>query len=270
MCGTRLIRMEFVPNAIGTGLLPRACGASSSRRTRSGTTSRVGILKRARKRRGSLKRDSPPRIRTATLQRWQAACETTGFLGLTRDYLRVMRGWSSWGRHYHTVAHLEACLKELDTSREFASAPGEVELSLWFHDAIYSTWRGDNEARSAALAAKLMERKAPPGLVERITSAVLATRHQDTELTGDPALVVDIDLAILGKSPEIYQEFERNVRREYWWVPHRRYVSERCAVLESFLERKSIYCSREFRARYEATARQNLMSAMEGLRSSHR
>ena len=181
-----------------------------------------------------------------------------------------MRGWSSWGRHYHTVAHLEACLKELGTSREFASAPGEVELSLWFHDAIYSTWRGNNEARSAALAAALMEKKAPPGLVERITSVVLATRHQNTELTGDTALVVDIDLAILGKSPGIYQEFERNVRREYWWVPRGRYVTARCAILESFLKRKSIYCSWEFRARYESTARQNLMSAMEGLRSSHR
>lgn len=217
-----------------------------------------------------MSRDSRSSIRVATLQRWQAACETTGFLGLTRDYLRVMRGWSSWGRRYHTVAHLEACLKELDTSREFASAPGEVELSLWFHDAVYSTWRSDNEARSAALAATLMERKAPPGLVQRVTAAVLATRHLDAELTGDAALVVDIDLAILGKLPDVYQEFERNVRREYWWVPQGRYVSARSAILESFLNRKSIYCSNEFRTRYEVTARQNISSAIEGLRSSHR
>ena len=208
-------------------------------------------------------------IRVVTLQRWKAACETTGFLGLTRDYLRVIRGWSSWGRRYHTISHLEACLKELDTTSQLASAPGEIELSLWFHDAVYSTWRNDNEARSAALAATLMASKAPPALIDRITSSVLATRHQDTELKGDTALVVDIDLAILGKSPDVYQEFERNVRREYWWVPRGRYVSARCAILESFLSRKSIYFSSEFRTRYEATARHNLAAAIDGLRSSH-
>ena len=103
-------------------------------------------------------RDSRSAIRVATLQRWQAACENTGFLGLTRDYLRVMRGWSSWGRHYHTISRLEACLKELDTSRQLAAPPGEVELSIWFHDVVYSTWRSDNEARSAALTATLMQR----------------------------------------------------------------------------------------------------------------
>ena len=215
-------------------------------------------------------KDSPSTIRTATLQRWQVVCEATGFLGLTRDYLRIMRGWSSWGRHYHTITHLEACLKELDTSRELASAPAAVELGLWFHDVVYSTWRNDNEARSADLAMKLMERKAPQALVDWVTSAVLATRHQTIELQGDLALVVDIDLAILGESPDVYQEFERNVRREYWWVPRELYVGARRAILQSFLNRNTIYCNNNFRARYEETARRNLAAAIEALQSSLR
>jgi len=89
----------------------------------------------------------------ATLERWQTVCSASGFEGTPRDYARVMRGWSSWGRHYHTLGHLEEYFKEFDQARHLAQRAGEVELALWFHDAVYRTWASDNEARSAALAA---------------------------------------------------------------------------------------------------------------------
>jgi predicted metal-dependent HD superfamily phosphohydrolase len=48
-----------------------------------------------------------------------------------------------------------------------------------------------------------------------VRAAILATRHRDTEPTDDAALVVDIDLSILGQPALVYREFEHNVRREY-------------------------------------------------------
>jgi predicted metal-dependent HD superfamily phosphohydrolase len=201
-----------------------------------------------------------------TLARWHTTCEACGFAGSSRDYRRIIRAWSSWGRHYHTLAHLDACLKEFDGVRNLALRPGEVELALWFHDAVYSTRRFDNEARSATFAAGLMARGgAESTAVERVRAAILATRHRDAEPTDDAALVVDIDLSILGQSALVYQEFEHNVRREYWWVPRRRYVAGRCAILKSFLDRTAIYRLSDFRARYEARARLNLVSAIEDL-----
>jgi predicted metal-dependent HD superfamily phosphohydrolase len=204
----------------------------------------------------------------ATPERWQAVCSACGFASASRDYPPVVRGWSSWGRHYHTLGHLEACLREFDAARDLAIHPGEVELALWFHDVVYRTWRSDNEERSAALAAEVMSRRgAESAAIQRVASCILATRHRGREPNGDAALVVDIDLSILGQPEETYQEFERNVRREYWWVPRRRYVAGRCAILESFLKRTSIYRYPEFQRRYEAAARLNLTSAIVRLKS---
>jgi predicted metal-dependent HD superfamily phosphohydrolase len=165
------------------------------------------------------------------------------------------------------LGHLEACLRKFDQVRDLAVNAGEVELGLWFHDAVYRTWRSDNEARSAALAAEIMGRGgAESGSIERVNAAIMATRHQGMEPNGDAALVVDIDLSILGQPEDAYQEFERNVRREYWWVPRRRYVAGRCSILESFLNRPSIYRYPEFQRRYEAAARVNLAAAIARLK----
>jgi predicted metal-dependent HD superfamily phosphohydrolase len=157
---------------------------------------------------------------------------------------------------------------EFDRVRDLAVNAGEVELALWFHDVVYRTWASDNEARSATLAAEIMGRGgAESGSIERVQAAIMATRHQGREPNGDEALVVDIDLSILGTPEEVYREFERNVRREYWWVPRRRYVAGRCAILESFLKRTSIYRYPEFQRRYEAAARVNLTAAIARLKA---
>ena len=142
------------------------------------------------------------------------------------------------GRHYHTVRHLEVCLRELDDAPGLALSPAEVELALWFHDAIYRTHRNDNESRSAEWAARfLAEHGAAADVVSNVREFVMATAHAAVSLTGDAALVVDIDLSILGKPQAVYDEFERNVRREYWWVRKARFGKARCAILGSFLDR---------------------------------
>lgn len=193
--------------------------------------------------------------------RWTRTCIEIGVAPGEADYRRVRRGWTGLERHYHTLSHLEACLRELDEFRALAVRPAEVELALWFHDVVYRTWRKDNEEQSAALAARLL-RAAPEESVERVRQSILATRHREEPLAGDVALVVDIDLSILGASPELYAQFERAIRREYWWVPRARYVAGRGRILASFLERATIYQHDAFHERYDARARENIGAAL--------
>lgn len=196
--------------------------------------------------------------------RWSRACIDVGVAPHESDYRRVRRGWNGMGRHYHTLSHLEDCLRELDECRGLAVRPEEVELALWFHDAVYRTWRKDNEAQSAALAVRVL-RAAPQESVSRIRQSILATMHREEPFAGDTALVVDIDLSILGASPEVYARFERAIRREYWWIPRARYVAARGRILASFLGRAAIYQHDAFYEKYETRARENLGAALRQL-----
>ena len=180
------------------------------------------------------------------------------------EYRRVRRAWRGMSRHYHTLEHLEACLRELDAMRALAVRPAEVELALWFHDAVYRSWRRDNEQQSADWAARAL-RAAPVDSVTRIRQMILATMHTDEELGGDTALVVDIDLSILGQPPDVYAGFERAIRREYWWVPRARYVAARGKVLAGFLARATIYQHDPLHRKYEAQARENIAAALRQL-----
>jgi predicted metal-dependent HD superfamily phosphohydrolase len=208
------------------------------------------------------------RTERASLGSWQQVCTALGLRKSDSVYRKVMRAWSGRGRHYHTIEHLTACLVELDRARPSGERPEEIEVALWFHDAIYRTYRRDNESRSAAWAGDcLRDHGAREEVVTRVHDLILATTHQTTARQGDEALLVDIDLSILGQPEDVYDAFERNVRREYWWVPRSRYRSARVRILRSFLSRATIYQRADFQQRYELTARRNLARAIAKLGS---
>jgi len=197
-------------------------------------------------------------------ERWSKICAAVGVAPDESDYRRVRRAWRSMGRHYHTLSHLESCLREFDSVGTLAIRPEEAELALWFHDAVYRSWRRDNEVQSAALAARTL-RAAPAETVERIRQLILATTHRDDGFSGDTALVLDVDLSILGAPADVYAQFERAIRREYWWVSRARYVAGRGRFLNTLLARTAIYQQDRFYEKYEQAARANIAGALQQL-----
>lgn len=161
-------------------------------------------------------------------------------------------------RRYHTLEHVEACLAWLDRLAASAERPAEVELALWFHDAVYDPSRSDNERRSAALAReRLRGLGVAPDVIDRVASYVEATERHDGH-AGDAALVIDIDLSILGAPPDVFARFEQQIREEYAHVPEPLFRAGRRAVLERFLSRPEIYRVPATRDALEAQARANL------------
>ena len=65
----------------------------------------------------------------ATAERWRSVCKSLGVMNGDKEHPRILRGWSSMGRHDHTVEHLAACLLEIDGARTLAQRPAEVELA---------------------------------------------------------------------------------------------------------------------------------------------
>ena len=124
-------------------------------------------------------------------------------------------------RAYHALQHLEECFAWYESARSLARAPGEVAFALFYHDAIYDTRAKDNEERSAELAAAVLEEYCGAGraLVGSITGLILATLHDAIPASGDMRVLVDIDLSILGAPADRFDEYERQIRFEYSWVP---------------------------------------------------
>lgn len=170
-------------------------------------------------------------------------------------------------RRYHTRVHIEKCLEELTTAWKYAIRLNEVRWALLFHDAIYDPRRQDNEARSADWACSVMDEiGCPDDAKARVRRMILATGHSSEPGTPDEALLLDIDLSILGSDEAAFDEYDRSIREEYSWVPEPDYRRERAKVLESFLGRERLYHTALYRRRYEARARMNLERALARLR----
>lgn len=169
-------------------------------------------------------------------------------------------------RAYHTLEHLTECFDHLRALRHHSERPAEIELALWFHDAIYATRRSDNEERSADRAEDVArDAGLPADVVDRVRAMILATRHEAEPANADQQVMLDADLGILGASPERFNAYEAQVRQEYRWVPSILYRRRRRAILQSFLDRPSIYATDTFRDDREARARENLARAIEQL-----
>lgn len=181
-------------------------------------------------------------------------------------YAKLVDAYREPHRHYHTTLHIEDCLSKLDQLRARASRPDEIELAIWFHDAIYQPYKSRNEEKSADWAARFLgEIGASEGLIARVRDLILATRHEAVATDRDSAILIDVDLWILGSDAGHFLQFEQQVRSEYRWIPGVIYRRERRKILGQFLARDRIFTTDEFFSRYEARARMNIEEAIRNL-----
>lgn len=173
-------------------------------------------------------------------------------------------------RVYHTLDHVREVLERwTEVDRDLGwEHPRETRLALLFHDAIYEVGRADNEARSARVAAEIIDRfdiDADAAMVSRLIE--LTARHGQLDpaaLSADEALLVDCDAAILGADPEAFDAYDAAVRAEYTArVPAELFDAGRREFLEALLGAERIFASDYFRDRLEARARDNIRRRLE-------
>lgn len=196
---------------------------------------------------------------------WRRAWQGVGAAGDGRaTFNALLAKHSEVHRKYHTLQHLSECLAAFQQAINLAPHAAEVEMALWFHDAIYDVRRSDNEARSAQWAqTELSAGGARPESVGLVSSLIHATRHDGVPSTPDEQVLVDIDLSILGASEKRFAEYERQIREEYAFVPGFLFRRRRRAILSAFLGRHRIYSTEQFHTTLEQNARQNLQRLLQ-------
>ncbi len=168
-------------------------------------------------------------------------------------------------RFYHTLEHIAHCLDEFAPARHLPNHSNEVEMAIWFHDAIYNTHRKDNEEQSAELAAQTAREIGRPNVFAiYVYGLILATKHDAIPKSIDAEVLVDVDLSILGQPPAVFGEYERDIRKEYGWVSDEQFRIGRSGLLQQLLDDNPfVYHTGFFRAKYTMQARENIQRSLE-------
>ncbi|WP_299208928.1 hypothetical protein [uncultured Dokdonia sp.] len=180
-------------------------------------------------------------------------------------FKEVEKQYTQKHRQYHTLVHvadLFTHIKNADLSDVETMILAHVAL---FHDVIYDSSSKENERKSAQCAKRWLEElQIPISLREQIETIILATAHHtsDEPLT---QLFLDMDLSILGASPETYTTYCQAIRKEYKNIPLLLYKRGRKRFLQQTLAKSAIFFTKKYQELYEKQARVNMQAELDGL-----
>ena len=177
-------------------------------------------------------------------------------------FANLIEAYSNTARHYHNLHHLQHILDSLAEVRELINNFPALGLCAWFHDYIYDPQAIDNEMESAIAAEKILSRLGINfDTVRLVQQIILSTRKHEPFLEDTDNLVfLDVDLSVLGASPDRYLAYSQAIRKEYCHLSDRDYREGRKQVLTQFLARERIYYTDYFYRRIESIARKNLQT----------
>jgi predicted metal-dependent HD superfamily phosphohydrolase len=177
---------------------------------------------------------------------------------------QLAAAYTSPGRHYHNLTHIEDCLGALARVENLSPLDREIlSAAIWWHDVVYDAIRADNEELSAQLA----ERHVREDLRQEVGRLIRLTKTHDVQPDDRlGAILISIDLSILGAEPARYDTYAAAIRREFIHVPEADYRAGRAKVLSQFAARPVIFPDAAFAARYDRQARENLARELASLR----
>jgi len=167
---------------------------------------------------------------------------------------------------YHNLKHVKNCLEELEGFKKSTDMNVDfdiVELAIWLHDVVYDPRATDNENKSAMFAEELLSSAgfAKPK-IQNVKKLIQATDHKSLPKDVESAIIIDIDLAIFGKSKKIFDEYEKAIRNEYSFVPDDIFRKARKKVLYKFLKKEEIFNTEFFMQKYKNEAIKNLSNSI--------
>ena len=179
---------------------------------------------------------------------------------------RLIDGYNESQRFYHTLEHIEHCLRMFDACKSQLEQPDAVELAVWFHDVVFEPGECDNERLSADLYLQLANGVHSPDLCALVDRLIMATLHNGDALSdADAAYMVDIDLSSFGLSWTEFLRDSNNLRRENSNLSDTEYYEKSTGFQNCLLARDRFFRSDFFAQRYETRARENLAKYFDQL-----
>lgn len=184
----------------------------------------------------------------------------------TNYWKEIEQSYSQKSRKYHNIIHLENMILELENVKNKISDYDVLLFSIFYHDIIYKATSKDNEEKSAELAQIRLEKlDISSDKILKIYNQILATKSHSKSEDSDTNFLLDIDLAILGNDWETYENYTKQIRKEYSIYPDFLYNPGRKKVLIHFLEFEEIFKTDYFKGKFEEIARENIQKEISML-----
>lgn len=190
-------------------------------------------------------------------------------------YKTLVAAYNNPNRHYHTMEHISTMLGLLDENRENVRHANEIEIAIWFHDAVYNPKQNDNETASRVLFLDFCRDvtiEVDAAMCKLVCTLIDATvshelpnsLHQRQDERKSAAFFLDCDLHILSTDKHVYDKYAKDVRLEYIHYDDETYRKGRIAVLQKLLARENLYLSHG-QSKAEAAARENMQREITSL-----
>ena len=180
----------------------------------------------------------------------------------SKFWSEIEENYSNRKRHYHTLTHLENLLQILTPIKAKINDWDTLLFTLFYHDVVYNATKSDNEEKSAELAVSRMKTIGVAdnrdNRIEKCQTLILATKKHLPSTDSDTNYFTDADLSVLGQDWETYNNYYKNVRKEYAIYPNILYNVGRKKVLKHFLAMDRIYKTDYFYHEFEQKAKENL------------
>lgn len=202
--------------------------------------------------------------------KWNDLCQRLNIFNNQIFFDDITNHYSETHRHYHTLNHINFCLQELEPVKNSLHNPETVELAIWFHDVIYDIGKNNNEEKSAKMAIQFCQKNnLSPEFTKQVEDHILATGDHTLSDNADTNYLIDIDMSILGYSPDDIYKFEEQIYQEYSTIYNRKeYLIGRLGFL-SKLKGYNIYKTEYFKNKYGQSSQDNITKTIKNLEDSY-
>ena len=156
------------------------------------------------------------------------------------------------------------CFCPSDSFSAFASSAWAILPSKRTDQGRRQDLTGHDTAKSAEKAGLCLKKLTiEPDRIARCKTHIIETSTHDLSSDPDTNFFTDADLSVLGQPWDQYEQYTRNVRKEYAMFPDFVYNPGRKKVLDHFLQMDSIFKTSHFKTTYENQARNNLRKELD-------
>jgi pantetheine-phosphate adenylyltransferase len=189
-------------------------------------------------------------------------------------YETIRSLYSGNDRRYHSLSHIVDGLNIIPKIEGQIENPKAFTLAWIFHDSMYDTALSCEETNSKSngerSADKMAEQARAWGFDQKTIdcAADLIWQTETGEaapVTNDEKLFVDLDMSILGRSPEEIAIYENELRIEHGSYTETDWIKDRTAFLQS-LDTDNLFHTSFFRDIYGPQAKENVAASLARLR----